>query len=60
MKVSTLKCLKCGYGWIPRKVDRPKECPECKRRNWDSAPDGDGRGEAKARGRRVPSRHRGS
>jgi primosomal protein N' len=55
--VPTLKCLKCGYEWIPRKADRPKECPDCKRRNWDADGTGDGRSAAKARGRSVPSRH---
>jgi primosomal protein N' len=57
MKVLTLKCLKCRYEWIPRK-DRPKECPECKRRDWDGV-GLVGRGEPKARVRRVPGRHSG-
>lgn len=29
-----VKCNKCGYTWEPRK-QRPKACPECKRRDWD-------------------------
>lgn len=49
------KCLKCGYEWQSRK-DRPKECPECKRRDWDRPVD---RGSAKGRGRSVPGRHSG-
>ena len=27
------KCKKCKYEWESR-VDKPKECPECKSRNW--------------------------
>lgn len=30
----TLTC-RCGYKWTPRKAGRPKECPECKVRDWD-------------------------
>ncbi len=26
-----MKCLKCDYEWEPR-VEKPKECPECKTR----------------------------
>jgi len=26
---------KCGYRWSPR-VDNPKSCPECKRRDWNA------------------------
>ena len=33
----TLKCLQCGYEWEPR-VERPKACPECIRRDWDIPP----------------------
>jgi len=29
--MKTTKCGKCGYQWVPR-VERPKACPECKRR----------------------------
>lgn len=30
-----LKCVKCGYEWLPRKPeDVIKECPQCKNRNW--------------------------
>jgi predicted Zn-ribbon and HTH transcriptional regulator len=28
-----MKCLKCEYDWQPR-VEKPKECPECKTRLW--------------------------
>ena len=27
------KCEKCGYEWLAR-VENPKSCPECKRRDW--------------------------
>ena len=30
-----LDCVKCGYSWSPKvKGNMPKECPECKSRNW--------------------------
>lgn len=28
------KCMKCKYEWIPRIETKPKECPNCKSRNW--------------------------
>lgn len=28
-------CIKCGYSWNSR-IERPKSCPNCKSRNWDS------------------------
>lgn len=27
------KCQKCNHEWIGR-VENPKECPECKSRDW--------------------------
>ena len=30
-----MACNRCGYCWSPR-TDRPKECPECKSRKWNS------------------------
>jgi predicted Zn-ribbon and HTH transcriptional regulator len=30
-----LQCKRCGYKWIPRKLDKPRECPDCKNRYWD-------------------------
>ena len=27
-------CKKCGYSWISR-IEQPKECPNCKNRNWE-------------------------
>lgn len=29
------KCQKCGYTWIPRIKEYPKQCPSCKNRNWN-------------------------
>jgi predicted Zn-ribbon and HTH transcriptional regulator len=39
------KCLRCGYEWEAR-VNNPKECPQCKSREWsnqagDNEKDGD-------------------
>ncbi len=28
------KCLKCGFEW-PSRVDNPKQCPRCKRYDWN-------------------------
>ncbi len=28
------KCLKCGYEWTSLK-ENPKQCPNCKRYNWN-------------------------
>jgi len=28
------KCKKCKYEWLAR-VEKPKECPSCKNRNWN-------------------------
>ena len=30
-----LRCVKCKHEWLPR-VPNPKECPECKRRDWEA------------------------
>jgi len=31
MIMNMIKCIKCTYEWAPR-VEKPKECPECKTR----------------------------
>jgi rubrerythrin len=28
-------CEKCGHIWIPRILERPVQCPKCKRTDWD-------------------------
>jgi predicted Zn-ribbon and HTH transcriptional regulator len=28
------RCKKCGYEWLPRIESKPKECPDCKSREW--------------------------
>ena len=33
METKKLTCAKCGYEWESR-VDVPKECPDCKSREW--------------------------
>lgn len=35
MKIPTYKCLRCGKVWVPRKVERPRQCPKCKSPYWD-------------------------
>ena len=34
-KKMKLKCKICKYEWVPRIETKPKECPDCKSRNWD-------------------------
>jgi len=34
VKVTKLKCLRCGYGWIPKQED-VRQCPKCKSASWD-------------------------
>lgn len=29
------KCNQCRNAWEKRKVGRPKQCPRCKRQDWD-------------------------
>ena len=31
-----LTCIRCGYEWMPRIESRPKSCPGCKQRSWDT------------------------
>lgn len=28
-------CERCGAIWIPRSKDTPKQCAECRRRDWN-------------------------
>jgi len=34
MELSTFKCLRCGWEWVPR-VPTPKTCPKCRSPYWD-------------------------
>lgn len=34
IKTYTLKCLLCGYIWVSR-TELPKQCPNCKRMDWN-------------------------
>jgi len=35
-KVPELTCLRCGYEWLPRNLDRlPKQCPKCLTKLWN-------------------------
>lgn len=31
-----IKCQKCGYEWLQRKQARPKRCPKCNEKNYDT------------------------
>ena len=33
-KKTECRCLKCGHGWLSF-VKQPKQCPVCKRKDWD-------------------------
>jgi hypothetical protein len=37
MKLPRLKCLRCGYVWIPKQDEKPLRCAskECKSPYWD-------------------------
>jgi len=35
------RCLLCGYEWESRKSTKPKQCPRCKRYDWDKIKKGD-------------------
>lgn len=28
-------CLRCDHKWLPRKLERPRQCPKCKSAWWD-------------------------
>ena len=28
-------CKRCGHAWVPRKDNRPKQCPGCRSPYWD-------------------------
>ena len=30
-----LECFGCGHKWLPRVEHKPRECPSCKRYNYD-------------------------
>lgn len=34
-KLPTLKCLRCGHDWIPRRPQEPKKCPRCASPYWN-------------------------
>ena len=35
VRVSALKCSRCGHVWLQRGADRPLLCPKCKSLRWD-------------------------
>jgi rubrerythrin len=34
VKLDGLRCLRCGYTWLPRGKKLPKVCPKCKNPYW--------------------------
>ena len=34
IKLPTLKCLRCGYEWVPRQTKYPKYCASCNSPYW--------------------------
>jgi predicted Zn-ribbon and HTH transcriptional regulator len=37
IKLTTLKCKRCGHKWIPRQTKLPKTCPKCHSPYWNTA-----------------------
>jgi predicted Zn-ribbon and HTH transcriptional regulator len=35
IELPTLKCLRCGYEWIPRQRKKPKYCARCNSPYWN-------------------------
>ena len=35
LELPTLKCLRCGHTWYPKKPVEPKVCPKCKSPYWN-------------------------
>jgi len=33
--ISAVKCLRCGYEWVPRHLNKPRICPKCGSHYWD-------------------------
>lgn len=38
IKILTLRCKRCGHGWIPKKED-VRQCPKCKSAYWNKKKD---------------------
>jgi Zn finger protein HypA/HybF involved in hydrogenase expression len=34
-----IECLRCGHRWLKRVAGRPKMCPKCHSRKWDTLRD---------------------
>jgi hypothetical protein len=34
-KIKQRKCKRCNYTWVPRKKQKPVQCPECKSPYWN-------------------------
>jgi predicted Zn-ribbon and HTH transcriptional regulator len=56
IKLPTLKCLRCGHSWIPRRPVLPKNCPKCTSRYWN-IPKWRGVGKTSGKGISLTSTH---
>lgn len=34
--IELLCCKRCGYEWIPRKIEPPRQCPQCHSWLWNT------------------------
>lgn len=34
VKLTQIECKRCGYKWLPRKID-VRQCPKCKSPYWE-------------------------
>jgi predicted nucleic-acid-binding Zn-ribbon protein len=33
--IPVVNCLRCGYKWVPRHLNKPRSCPKCGSHHWD-------------------------
>jgi len=38
IKITKLKCKRCGHEWIARLEKKPEQCPKCKSYNYQDKP----------------------
>jgi predicted Zn-ribbon and HTH transcriptional regulator len=32
--IPEVNCLRCGYNWVPRHLNKPTTCPKCGSHHW--------------------------